>query len=242
MSAKQVPHDILSAIRKSAKDYWKDDTEMIAHFAETEIEAYLALEQIEFGGAATIRQEIVDSALETSDSWEERLSFIENEIAAFEELQDSFDDVPSDLVRKLKADAARENPKDYSSQRDVVIYGVNGFRNKKKMNARVGPIAELLIDMERIVGNECYNANIQNYGPGGVWEGEGRSFRYPVEFLDGDKVVKRRSVTDIAPEVLVTGRYRFGSNELGIFRALTKIVEMIERDYGVRLADAKRKS
>ena len=30
----------------------------------------------------------------------------------------------------------------------------------------------LLIELEDIVGNEFYNANIQNWGPGGVFEGE----------------------------------------------------------------------
>lgn len=63
---------------------------------------------------------------------------------------------------------------------------------------------------------------------------------YPVKFLEGDEAQKHWTVpADIAPEALMTGRYQFGSNELSIFRTLAKIVEMIERDYGVRLADTE---
>jgi len=32
---------------------------------------------------------------------------------------------------------------------------------------------QLMIELERIIGNEVYNAKIQNWGPGGVFEGEG---------------------------------------------------------------------
>ena len=30
-----------------------------------------------------------------------------------------------------------------------------------------------LIQLESILGNECYNASIQNYGPGGIREADG---------------------------------------------------------------------
>jgi hypothetical protein len=42
----------------------------------------------------------------------------------------------------------------------------------------------LLIELEEIIGHEFYNAKIQNWGPGGVFEGEGRELRYPVTFHD----------------------------------------------------------
>ncbi len=41
----------------------------------------------------------------------------------------------------------------------------------------------LLLELENIIGNECYNANIQNWGPNGVFEGDGREFRYPMRLL-----------------------------------------------------------
>ena len=43
-----------------------------------------------------------------------------------------------------------------------------------------------LHQVEYKIGSECYNSSIQNYGPGGEWEGEGREFRYPVTFMNSD--------------------------------------------------------
>ncbi len=37
----------------------------------------------------------------------------------------------------------------------------------------------LLREMEAIIGDECYNGNIQNWGPNGAFYGTGREFRYP---------------------------------------------------------------
>ena len=90
--------------------------------------------------------------------------------------------------------------------------------------------------MEAIIGEECYNDNIQNYSAWGVWEGEGRSFRYPVTVLRNGETEKRRSrFDDLQAEELITGHYRFGANELSIHRALVKIIDMLEADYGLKV-------
>ena len=239
MKKSEIPADVMSSIRKAAKEEWSEDEEMARHYIDTEVDAYIALHKIEFGTALAVKREILDSAAEAEDRWEYRLSVVESEVEAYQELQSDFDDAPDDLVRDLKAEAAREYPGDYGTQRDHVTNGVSAYHYIEELKMRVGPIQNLLIKMEQIIGNECYNGKIQNYGPGGVWLGEGRSFRYPVTFLDGEDTMKRHTVPgDITPEVLMTGRYKFGSNELSVFRALVKIVEMIESDYGIRLADA----
>lgn len=60
------------------------------------------------------------------------------------------------------------------------------------------PIAKkrlaLIRDLDAIIGNECYNANIQNWGPNGTFYGTGREFRYPITFTDRDNggELKRR--------------------------------------------------
>lgn len=97
---------------------------------------------------------------------------------------------------------------------------------------------QVIIDLERIVGNEFYNAKIQNWGPGGVFEGEGREFRYPVVFRDKDgQSVKTRSVAaDIPDKMLMTGCYRLGGNELSIMRAVDGIISHLEKHYGLDLA------
>ena len=158
---------------------------------------------------------------------------IEQEIEAYQDLQSlEIEGVPGEVLRELLADAEREHPTDYYEQREFVRNGADRYLYVQQLNEKVGPIKELLIRMEDIISNECYNQNIQNYGSGGVWEGEGRSFRYPITFIVDDKDEKRRNVSSaVDTEILMTGRYKFGSNELNIFRALAKIVEMLQAEY-----------
>jgi hypothetical protein len=95
----------------------------------------------------------------------------------------------------------------------------------------------LLIELEEIVGNEFYNAKIQNWGPGGVFEGEGRSFRYPLILRDNEgRMVKTWHLNDTLPAgTIITGMYKFGQNELSIMRALDRVVTHLERKYGLDL-------
>lgn len=60
---------------------------------------------------------------------------------------------------------------------------IDGYRYIQRTREKVEPIRELLVRMEAIIGQECYNGNIQNYSSLGEWDGEGRSFRYPVTFV-----------------------------------------------------------
>lgn len=93
---------------------------------------------------------------------------------------------------------------------------------------------ELIEEMEDVIGGSCYNGNIQNYGPGGMWEGEGRWFRYPIKFeKSGSR--KYYSCENIPAENLKTGHYAFGANELAIVKALTEIIELLENKYGLKL-------
>lgn len=91
----------------------------------------------------------------------------------------------------------------------------------------------LLVKLEKMVGSECYNANIQNWGPGGAFEGEGREFRYPIMFrgTDGKKMklwnVDHRSLGDN----ILGGYYAFGANELHVMQALDKILTYLEENH-----------
>jgi hypothetical protein len=100
----------------------------------------------------------------------------------------------------------------------------------------------LLVELEKIVGNEFYNANIQNWGPGGVFEGEGRAFRYPVIFRgeDGKTIKTKRVDVDLPAHTIITGIYKFGANELSIMRALDMIVLHLERSYGLDLGKVEK--
>lgn len=105
----------------------------------------------------------------------------------------------------------------------------------------------LLHQLEFKIGNECYNGNIQNYGPDGIWQGEGRSFRYPVTFINSKENKEKyrgripNTLTnsgDIAPAVLGETRYSsayyaFGANQLHILRGIRSAVEYLETRFGL---------
>lgn len=94
---------------------------------------------------------------------------------------------------------------------------------------------EVLVQLESILGNECYNASIQNYGPGGIREADGRGFRYPltVRLNDEDKEkIRNHSVPDSIPEkALRSGYYSFGANQLDVMTALEKMLRHLEKHH-----------
>lgn len=94
----EVPADVMANIRKAAKRDWDSDAAMIRYCIDAEVDAYRSLHHMEFGQAAPVKQQILDGATRAADSWEERLSIIESEIEAYQELQAGFDDVPEKLV------------------------------------------------------------------------------------------------------------------------------------------------
>jgi hypothetical protein len=102
---------------------------------------------------------------------------------------------------------------------------------KKLSKARM----KLLLELENIIGNECYNANIQNWGPNGMFEGQGREFRYPITFIDSrrDKVKTKLPDVEMPVEIAVTGFYAFGANQLQIIRALDKVLEHLEQKHAL---------
>lgn len=87
--------------------------------------------------------------------------------------------------------------------------------------------------MESIIGNNCYNGNIQNWGAGGEWLGEGREFRYPITFLKKGTIKQKSWSTDPSMEMsrMRTGYYAFGANRLYIIQALERILTKLEINY-----------
>ncbi len=96
----------------------------------------------------------------------------------------------------------------------------------------------LLLQMENIIANECYNASIENYEPGGVSEAPGRSIRYPLTLRaqDGLKLkVRGPFIPGSASDDMVrSGYYAFGANQLDVMNGLEKILQLLEREHGLR--------
>ena len=95
-------------------------------------------------------------------------------------------------------------------------------------------IANLIYDMEYIIGNRCENPNSYN-----GYTGEyGKEFRYPVHIYrslnDKNPVKFWYKVRDIEdPEMVETMKYKFGSNHLWIGTALEEILDMLEERYSI---------
>ncbi len=231
-----IPADVVAQIKKSAIADWPSDKEMQAYIIESETEHCQKFFGLDFGEALPFKEAIIESCFEWADSWDDRLSAVTAEIEAVTELKSlSPTDIPPEVMESLRAEAADEDA-DFASQLEQITQGITAYRYVRDTRARIEPIRHLLVAMENILGSECYNDNIQNYGPGGVWEGEGRSFRYPVTFLVNGEGQKRKSRTDdLSADVLATGHYRFGANQLSVYRALVKILDMLERDHGLQL-------
>ncbi len=97
--------------------------------------------------------------------------------------------------------------------------------------------AKLLADLEYLVGNNCYNPKIQNYGAHGIYEGEGRSIRYPLTTLDGENEPRKSRGKASAADAkeLSTGYYAFGVNRLHIIKALDEVLRHLEDNHGLKL-------
>jgi hypothetical protein len=245
MSDRQlVPPNVLEKIKACVLEFWGDDEEQSREMIVEEIESYHAFQAFDLGEAEPHRDQIIECSTEFTDMWSERLSNLESELNAFRELQSlAADGISSDALDEFRKTAAVEHPESFDSQLGFVNQQVARANYLRDVEATVEPIRRLLVDIERTIGRQCYNANIQNYGPGGVWEGEGRSFRYPIRVLDAEMNERKHwnLPEDISAEALVSGFYKFGSNELSIMRALVDVVHMIEREYGVDLSDDKRR-
>ena len=160
----------------------------------------------------------------------------DQEVEAYRTLQVTPDDVPSDFFNDLRRRAVQENDS-YSGQLHVVRAGIEQYRYARDIRAKVEPIREILIRMEEIIAKEGYNPYTQNYGPGGVRQGDGRKQRYSAKYVkDGEVLGAGTRPKDMPAEVLITGHYRFGANRLAINSALLKIIDMLEADYGLKIS------
>ena len=101
---------------------------------------------------------------------------------------------------------------------------------------------ELITEIERIIGGSCYNGNIQNFGPGGSYEGSGRWIYYPITFekKDGSRLKRPRpkELAEVDDDEYLTGHYVFGANKLAINKAIRDVLDHLEREYGWQLDEA----
>lgn len=168
--ADEIPPEILTEIPRLARSEWPGDREMQQYTIDAETEAYRGLEDLDFGAALEHKPAILKEAREFHETWEEIFGFVSGEVEAFNTLATlAPEDVPADFVAEHKRKAAAEYDW-FSSQLEDVEQAIEGYRYVQRTRAKVGPIRDILVRMEAIIGSECYNANIQNYSAWGVWE------------------------------------------------------------------------
>lgn len=102
-------------------------------------------------------------------------------------------------------------------------------------------IAELVFDLEYIIGNSCYNPNSYD----GYTGEEGCEFRYPVyafRSMDDEELRKFRGrIIGIPGEQIETVKYKFGSNHLFIGTAILDILDTLEERYGISFDELEEK-
>lgn len=236
----EIPAEIMQQIKQAAAEEWPGDEDMQEYMIGEETAGYLEFAQADFTSALAVKDEIIREAMEQYSTWEERGRHVRDEIEAYAALQAiAPDDVPAAIVAEIKAKAAAEHDW-YWSQHEQVERELGHYRGVQRTRAKVEPIRELLTRMEKIIGASCYNDNIQNYAGRGMLESTGRAFRYPVTFImpDDTDAKRRERFDDLAPETLINGHYKFGANEMSIYRALVSIVDMLQADYGLQIPAA----
>lgn len=93
-------------------------------------------------------------------------------------------------------------------------------------------IANLICELEYLIGDSCYNKNSVN----GYTGEEGCSYRYPVHVYDpelDDLRKTRYRVKNVKFKHLNTLTYIFGSNQIFVGEALIKVLTKLENRYGL---------
>jgi hypothetical protein len=235
-----IPDKILEQIKADAVDEWPDDKDMQEHIIREEMDGYRRCSKINFENfTADEKSTLIETAQEDYGSWEDIADSLIRELDAIEKLKTySEKEITSSLIDQWKEEAEAAHENQFFDQLEYMNKKTSKYLNVKSTRKKIDPIKQLLIEMENIVGNECYNKNIQNYESWGVLSFSGRSFRYPVQFRKDDAKYKTRSVNDTIPsEDLITGYYAFGANELGIYRALYKVLQHLEENHGLILPE-----
>lgn len=111
--------------------------------------------------------------------------------------------------------------------------------NSIKVDGCIAPVRDLLISLEKIIGNECYNTNkTEPWQRWGLININLPRYRYPLTFGPGSNV----KVKVVTPEInnldLISGKYTFGANQLDIFRGIYKALIYLQ-DNGYLKEDLK---
>ncbi len=249
-----VPKNILEEIKSRADEcftddetgeYYDDITDIdneMQEYIDSEIRSYLKVMSLNFNDLHISKDEIIKEyrdldiySFNNCKMWGEVFEDIKNileDFKRFNEYKDnSIDDEIFTNLKREKLDSGG-----YGSLYESLLRSIDEYKEVVEIREKILPYKSLLIELEEIVGSECYNQNIQNYSSWGEFAGEGRGFRYPVTLFTNHEARKLKKIPLSTPgEELIRGYYSFGANDLNIYRALFKVVEHLEEKYGFEL-------
>lgn len=233
----RIPKALLIEIEQRAREEWPDDKELQQDCIDEEVHSYRSYIEFRENLQKEIREEVAERAESYLDTWSERLHYATSESKAYASLLAfTIDDVSQQTIIKWRMQAARAHETSYEGQLAYLNHKAIKHLSILSTRKKIDPIKQLLIELELIIGSECFNGNIQNYASWGELEGAGRHFRYPVKFYSDSGETKRWSVpSDTPSEELITGFYAFGANELNIYRGLAKVLEHLREHHGLKI-------
>lgn len=146
-------------------------------------------------------------------SWEMRLEIVKSEIDAFEELSEIVND-----YRELKVLS-----KNITSEIELELETSSSYKNSiprilEKIDNELVELRALLINLENIIGSECYNRR--------SWSshGEPKAFSYPVKV----NPYSSRDAPFYSYLDLNCGHYKFGANEFRIYKGIAKAIKFLK--------------
>jgi hemoglobin-like flavoprotein len=230
-----IPENVVTEIIERAKRDWPGNEEMQEYCINGETDGYNKIQQIDFGNLS--KKEIIDVAKEMFSAWDDVYEMIKSEVLASRELlRFSVEGLSQENIDEWRDQARKEHQDSYEDQLIFLHKLASKHAAINTTREQVDPIKSLLIELEEIIGDECYNGNTQNYASWGELDSIGRKFRYPVNFYTDSAGKKEWTVPlDVSSEELITGYYKFGANELNIYRALFKIVSHLREKYDLKV-------
>lgn len=250
-----IQKDILEEIKNRANEYFTDEEtgnyyddiadiyNEIQEYIDSEIKSCVKVMGTDFKNFHIPKDEFIKGYRDIDDYF-----FVDNKMWGwiYEEVKKTMDDfqkynehkddsIDNEVFIKLKKNILDKSIDSgyYGSLYESLVRSIDEYKEVIEIREKISPYKSLLIELEEIVGSECYNQNIQNYSSWGEFSGEGRGFRYPVTLVTNHEARKLKEIPMSTPgEELIAGHYSFGANELNIYRALFKVVKLLEEKYG----------
>lgn len=221
--------EVVDEIKRKAKEEYPADKEMQKYYVDEELDYYSKIIDMDFTGAESIKEAVMKTALENAkilfNCWEDVFGYIEEEKEAFNYIKIyKHPLIPQSILDEMKKESIKFDSGCISEQKDELDRLTSKYLHDIWIKDEVLPVKDLLIELESIIGNDCFNTHAQS----GL--ARGRTIRYPITFPDGeDEVARSRKVdSTIDAELLMQGYYKFGANELNIFRALMKVISHLK--------------